>query len=196
LINIELKTNNAGYQSSWVLYDGEGNIHTERDDFENNTVYSEELLLEPGCYKLRIDDTGGNGLDFWHQPNQGTGYFKIKGANGSALYTFEPDFGGFAVYEFGIGNIVKIDEAENPFLLSLYPNPTTGMLNVKVKGYGNERLTVSVINSLMSKVLEKEFTLTSEDFSTEIDMSQFPSGIYFLHFNYGKYTKVEKVIKL
>ena len=196
LINIELKTNNTGYQSSWILYDGEGNIHAERDNCQSNTIYNDEFLLDPGCYKLRINDTGGNGLDFWHQPSQGTGYFKLEDADGTALYTFDPDFGGFAIYEFGIGNIVEIDEIDNPFVLSVYPNPTTSKLNVKVKGYGNERVSITLINSLMSTVLAKEWSVTAEDFNTEIDMSQLPSGMYFLHFNYGSHTKVEKVIKL
>lgn len=196
MLDIELKTNSSGYQSSWVLYDGKGEVVLERDNCSSNTIYNDEILLTPGCYKLRIDDSGDNGLYFWHQAGQGTGYFKIKDANGAVLYTFNPDFGGFAEYEFGIGDIVKIDEIDNPFVLNVSPNPTSGILNVNVKGYGNEQVSVSIINSFMVKVLEKEYTATNEDFSTEVDISQFPSGIYYLHFTYGNHTKIKKVIKL
>ncbi len=196
LIDIELKTNNAGYQSSWVLYDGDGNVIFEREDCESNTQYNDEFMLEPGCYKLRIDDTGGNGLEFWHQPSQGEGFFSIRDASGIALYNFDPDFGGFAVHEFGIGNTVKIDEEENPFVLSVYPNPTSGNLNLKVKGYGDARISVRLINSMMATVLEKEWSVDGTDFNAEINMNHLPSGIYYLHFNYGGHTKVEKIIKL
>jgi hypothetical protein len=196
MLDIELKTNNTGYQSSWVLYDGNGEVYLERGNCDNNTVYNDAILLPAGCYKLRINDTGDNGLYFWHQASQGTGYFKIKDANGAALYTFNPDFGRFAEYEFGIGNFVNIDKVENPFVLSVSPNPTSGILNVKVKGHDNERVSVAIVNAFMSKILEKEFTVTHQDFNTEFDISQYPSGIYFLHFTYGSHTLIKKVIKL
>jgi hypothetical protein len=81
-------------------------------------------------------------------------------------------------------------------VLSVSPNPTSGVLNVKVKGYDNERVSVAIINAFMSKILEKEFTVTHQDFNTEFDISQYPSGIYFLHFTYGSHTLIKKVIKL
>lgn len=196
MIIVNLKTNNTGYQSSYTLYDGDGNVYYERDDCESNTLYEDEFLLEPGCYKLRIDDSGGNGLDFWHQPSQGTGYFRMVDGNGAWLYNFDPDFGGFAVYEFGVGNIVKIDQKENPFVLSVYPNPTSSNLHVKVKGFGNTRISVRILNSVMAPVMEKEWSVESEYFNTEIDMNLLPAGIYFLHFNYGGHSTVKKVVKL
>lgn len=195
IITVQLKTNNVGYQTSYTLFDGEGNIYYERDDCDNNTIYNDEFFLFPGCYKLRIDDSGGNGLDFWHQPSQGTGYFRIKDAEGATLYTFDPDFGGFAEFEFGIGNITKIDELSNPFTISIYPNPTTEKIHLNVRGLGNTKASMSLSNSLSSIVMEKEWSAIGEDFNTEIDMNHLPSGIYFLKFNYGNRSKTEKIIK-
>ncbi|MCB2207612.1 MAG: T9SS type A sorting domain-containing protein [Bacteroidetes bacterium] len=195
IITIQLKTNNVGYQTTYTLYDGEGNIHYQRDDCDNNTVYNDEFYLFPGCYKLRIDDSGDNGLDFWHQPSQGTGYFRIKDSDGATLYTFDPDFGGFAEFEFGIGNITKLDEVSKPFTISVYPNPTTEKIHLKVKGLGNTKASMSLLNSLSSKVMEKEWSVIGEDFNTEIDMGHLPSGIYFLQFNYGDHSITEKIIK-
>ncbi len=195
LITVQLKTNNLGYQSSYTLYDGDGNVHYERDNCDNNTIYNDEFQLDPGCYKLRIDDLGDNGLEFWHNPGQGTGYFRIKDSDGSVLYTFDPDFGGFAIFEFGIGNITKIDEVNNPFVLSVYPNPTSDKLHVKINGTGNTKVSVSLTNSVMAKVMEKEYSVSGKEFNTEIDMKHLPSGIYFLHIEYGDHSKIEKIIK-
>ncbi len=195
IITIQLKTNNYGHQTSYTLYDDEGDVYYERDNCDNNTVYNDEFYLFPGCYKLRIDDMGNDGLEFWANPNQGTGYFRIKDSDGGVLYTFEPDFGGFAVFEFGIGNITKIDEVNNPFVLSIYPNPTSDKLHVKINGTGNTKVTVILTNSVMSRVMEKEYSVSNKEFNTEINMKHLPSGIYFLHIEYGDNSKVEKIIK-
>ncbi len=87
-------------------------------------------------------------------------------------------------------------QLENQFALNVYPNPTSGNLNIKVKGSGNAKVSLSLINSLMVTVLEEEWTVDGRDFNTSIDMQHLPSGIYFLHFNYGGNSKVKKVIKL
>jgi hypothetical protein len=195
IITIQLKTNNVGYQTTYTLYDGEGNIHYQRDDCDNNTIYNDEFYLFPGCYKLRIDDSGDNGLDFWHQPSQGTGYFRIKDADDTILYTFDPDFGGFAEFEFGIGNITKIDEFNNPFTLCIYPNPTNDKIHLTLKGIGNTKASMILSNTVSTKVMEKEWTIIGKDFNTEIDMRHLPPGIYFLQFNYGDRSKTEKIIK-
>ena len=195
LITIQLKTNNVGYQSSYILYDGEGNVYFERDDCDNNTIYEDEFLLNPGCYKLRIDDLGDNGLEFWHQPNQGVGYFKILNSEGASLYTFEPDFGEFAIFEFGIGNITQVDNLSSPYILSIYPNPTSNKINVNINGLDNSTLSVSLTNAMMAKVMEMEWTVVGEEFNNEIDMTHLPAGIYLLHIDYGNHSKTKKIIK-
>ena len=61
---IECKTNNYGHQTYYELTDIEGNTILERDDLDNNTIYTDELTLAPGCYKLRINDRADDGL-YW-----------------------------------------------------------------------------------------------------------------------------------
>ncbi|MCD4736942.1 MAG: hypothetical protein K8R53_12935, partial [Bacteroidales bacterium] len=79
---IECKTNLQGYHTSYTLTDLAGNIILERDNLENNTAYSDEVTLGLGCYKLRIDDSGDNGLYYWHQPQYGSGYFRVRENSG------------------------------------------------------------------------------------------------------------------
>ena len=192
---IQLKTNNYGWQTSYVLSDGAGNLLYERHNCDNNTLYEDEFYLFPGCYNLRIDDSGDNGLEFWHQPNQGVGYFKIKNSDGGTLYTFDPDFGGFAAFEFGIGNITNIDNVTNPFVFSIFPNPTSRKVNVKISGLENGKVYISLTNSMMVKLMEKELSVVGKEFNTEIDLEHLPSGIYFIQIDYGNHSKTKKVIK-
>lgn len=192
---IKLKTNNYGWQTSYELSDGSGNLLYERHNCDDNTIYEDDFYLFPGCYNLRINDSGDNGLEFWHQPNQGVGYFKILNSDGETLYTYEPDFGKFATFEFGIGNITNIGAVENPVILSVYPNPTSDKVVVNIKGMESSKATIVLTNTMAAMVFKRELTIDSKEFSTEINMEHLPAGIYLLNVNYGSHSKTERIIK-
>jgi len=192
---IQLNTNNYGYQNSYTLEDVDGNLLFERDNCENNTTYNDEFQWSAGCYKLKIEDSGDNGLEFWHQPNQGVGSFKILNSDGAALYTFDPDFGGSASFEFGIGNITKIDDLVNPFLCVIYPNPTSDILNINVNGNGNNTVKARLANSVGRVLIEKEWFSIEKETDNNIDMKNLPAGVYLLTIQYGNHSRTEKVVK-
>ena len=195
ILTVQLKTNNYGHQSSYILYKDDGTVYYERDNCDNNTLYNDPFYLNPGCYKLQIFDSGNDGLEFWANPGQGEGYFRILNADSDILYSFEPDFGGYAIHEFGIGNITKIDEIAHPFILSVYPNPVSDHLQINIRGTGNTKVTARLSNSVMKQVMEKEWTANEKEFSTVLDMKDLPSGVYFLQITYGNHSKTEKIIK-
>ena len=192
---VQLKTNNFGYQTSYTLKNGAGTQLYERHNCDDNTIYEDEFYLLPGCYELQIDDTGDNGLEFWAQPNQGVGYFKILNADGIPLYTFEPDFGGFASFEFGIGNITEIDEVNNPFNYSVYPNPVMDELNINIHGSGDEVVVAKLTNLASAVITTIKWNAVTKETATTIDMKSLPAGVYFLAIKYGNHTRTEKVIK-
>lgn len=191
----KLKTNNYGYQTSYTLKDGSGQQLYKRENCDNNTVYEDEFLLWPGCFVLRIDDTGDNGLEFWHQPNQGVGYFKILNDEGTTVYTFDPDFGGFASFEFGIGNITALNTSDNPLVFSVYPNPTTDIIHIRIRENEPSEIRARLSNAIMKTVLEKKWVSGSDESLAQIDMQALPAGVYFLTIEYGGCSKTEKVIK-
>ncbi|RLD48742.1 MAG: hypothetical protein DRI88_02415 [Bacteroidetes bacterium] len=194
ILTVQLKTNNYGHQSSYILYKDDGTVYYERDNCDNNTLYNDPFYLNPGCYKLQIFDSGNDGLEFWANPGQGEGYFRILNADSDILYSFEPDFGGYAIHEFGIGNITKIDEIAHPFILSVYPNPVSDHLQINIRGTGNTKVTARLSNTAMKQVMEKEWTANEKEFSTVLDMKDLPSGVYFLQITYGNHSKTEKII--
>jgi len=195
LIYIQLKTNNYAYQTSYTLYDGDGNVYFERYDCENNTVYDDGFLLGPGCYQLRIDDSGGNGLDFWAQPAQGTGYIRVKDADGNILHTLDPDFGNFSVFEFGMGNITSISQRKLSTTVNLYPNPTSGKIQLNMEGVSNVHVTATLTNAVMGQVATYTWPVDGNSIHTEIDLSNLSSGIYFLQIRVGDRITTEKIMK-
>ncbi len=194
-ITIRLWTNNRGYQNSYTLTKDDGTIILDEDNFENNMLYEKTVNLEPGCYKLEIFDSGDDGLEFWANPGQGVGAFSVKNSAGETLYNFDPDFGSFAIYEFGIGNITKIDEVKNPFTVNIYPNPVKDFLKINLKSNTEHDFNMVLTDLLLNPLLSKRINNYSRELSEEIDMKKIPSGIYLLKVEYGNFSKTVKVVK-
>ena len=194
-IIIECITNNYAYQNSYFLHDGQGNLIQEWGDLEANTTYADPMTLETGCYKLRIDDLGGDGLEFWNKPNQGEGTFKIKTFSGEVLYEFDPDFGNFAEYEFGIGEITTVDDIAKETIASVFPNPANNLLNIYIEDVDSENINISLLNAVGAVIYEKVYTASGESFNTELQLDEYPTGIYFINIKSGDYSSVQKVVK-
>lgn len=192
---VQLKTNNYGFQTSYTLKDGNGTLLYERHNCDDNTLYEDEFYLFPGCYELRIDDTGDNGLEFWAQPQQGIGFFKIVNADGIPLYTFEPDFGDNATFEFGIGQITDINDTPELFSLNVFPNPVSEILEVQINGNGEESVNITLSNSISAVVYNKQWFTSSKATDIEIDMTNLTNGVYFLTVQYGEKAITKKVVK-
>ena len=80
--------------------------------------------------------------------------------------------------------------------MTVYPNPTTGILNVRISNFDtpiSEFLTYDVYGKLVDKV-RTQFDNSTE--TTQIDMSQLSNGIYFVKaVADGKVVAMRKVVK-
>ncbi len=195
ILNLVCKTNNYGWQTNYAIYYENGDLFLEWDNLDDNTIYEAPLIYQPGCYQIRINDKANDGLEFWANPNQGVGYFKLKDNTGNTLYTFEPDFGGFAVYEFGIGAITSTDEIAKPIAVAVYPNPVQDYLNIRLSGDVSEKINISVFNTMGTVLLEKDYAADSDNFNTLLNMNNFPSGVYMLQIRSGAKVVTKKIIK-
>ena len=109
--------------------------------------------------------------------------FVIRNAENEVLYTSgEHSDGIFLTYNNNCGNTAVAEVSTNN--VSLYPNPTNGILNIE----GNGPMTISVMNVIGQKVLE-----TTATDNTTIDLSGFGSGIYMVKIEAENGIKTEKV---
>jgi len=134
-------------------------------------------------------------LTWWHNSNQGTGYFKIKNEAGASFYNFETEFGRFAIHEFGIGEITTTGEEINPFVVTAYPNPATTRLNIEVKGYHTKKVSISLQNAMGITVFEKNYFINGNSLDSELDLSNYPSGVYMLQVKSDSKIVTKKIIK-
>ena len=71
--------------------------------------------------------------------------------------------------------------------IKLYPNPSDGLLNIS--GLELNGATITITNISGAKVSEKEVV------NSQLDVSELPSGLYFLNFSIEGKTLVKKIIK-
>ncbi len=122
---------------------------------------------------------------------------------GAASYEYLDVTGGQGEYEYnvtcvyirgseqcesesvGIGNLIVTDVNENATeSISLYPNPTDGLLNVS----GNGTMRISVSNLLGQTLCE-----TTAEGNVALDLSRYESGMYLLRIETDNSTSMRKI---
>lgn len=96
-----------------------------------------------------------------------------------------------AQYSFTTGiNDVSV---ESPFL-DVYPNPLSTTATLEVKG--NKKIDeVTLMNIFGEKLNEKQINIGINQSIVEVDLSNYPPGIYFLHVKSGNEIMSKKIIK-
>ena len=79
--------------------------------------------------------------------------------------------------------------------MTIYPNPTKGLLNIKLKGYNNDS-AVSVYNLNGTMIYSRSVNnkLRASVLKEQLDLSKFPKGIYFVKVNNKGKSETKKVI--
>ena len=75
--------------------------------------------------------------------------------------------------------------------ITLYPNPTSQIVNVVLKDFAGEKGTVRIYNSFGRQIMEKTYT-SIPLVDMQIDVSQYQSGIYFFSIDVEGFRRVSK----
>jgi hypothetical protein len=179
-IRVELKTNKNSGETSWFIFDALGNVvHKSELSLAPQTVYTSNLTMANGCYRFTIEDTGGDGLAFWHNPDAGTGHLRLQRGFGSSGYadmkTFT-DFGSSASYEFAINTFLNVEEIPQNQAFKLYPNPAESIINVLTSPLA---VPAELFIYDIRGVLIHGETVQSESLHT-VSVANYPSGVYIV----------------
>ncbi len=176
------RTNLNGSQTTWRVYNDQGAIVAQNTPFlGNNTTYQDELNLPAGCYKLRFNDAGDNGLYYWFTPQNGTGYARIT-EYGQIKVIFEPEFGGFFEHSFWTDGLVNGEEVTEVERLSISPNPSEGRFKVEMEGFSAQELHMEVYDLQGKRVWQSNHVVLDGSPVHEeiIDLSDLSRGQYLL----------------
>ena len=192
---IRMQTNLAGGETTWRVFDANGNLVKSRvSGLSNSTAYLDTLFNLNGCYRLEIQDSGDDGISFWAN-GDGSGNIKIKSI-GEPFLDLEPDFGKFLVYEFVAGDITPTYNLVNTKSINIYPNPSSDIFNAELEGYSGN-IQIELINSVGQVLKTIHLDNHSNDFlQQQFDLTKYNAGIYYLKINHNNITEVKKMIKL
>lgn len=105
-----------------------------------------------------------------NDPVIGNNYYRLKIIDNDGKFNYS-----------GVINIPIVDAVVNGFV-SVFPNPTTGELNVVIQSTGVYDATVSAYDILGKKAYEKETTLNRGLNILKFDLSLIAKGTYLLRF--------------
>ena len=85
---------------------------------------------------------------------------------------------------------VGIDELLSKANIAVYPNPTEGILNVKLNGYKSEVISIRIFNSKGQVVLSDEILKSSSEFN----LTHLSKGVYIVELQNGTKTSETKIV--
>ena len=160
-MKLSIRTDANPQETTWKVTNLlTGEVVLEGGTYEQaNTMHTELLdITSDGCYAFTIYDAGGNGLV--------GGVYGLK-AGGTTLFS-GGTFGFSESNEFSYEVTADVDENFGTGT-SIYPNPTTGLMNIVGEGVQN----VTIYSMAGQRVFEGQC-----DGWLQIDMKRFGAGVY------------------
>jgi hypothetical protein len=174
---VVLRANNYPNQNSYTIKDIQGNVVHSMSGFTANTIHYDTLNLPAGCYTFELLDTGNDGLQYWADPGAGYGYCRFKRVGGSFLESFEREFGRSIVKSFALGGVLNADDIRaDKRTLDLFPNPSTGILNLHLTHFSGD--AVIEIRNATGQLIESERTQLMGDDRFGFDLDAEANGLY------------------
>ena len=88
-----------------------------------------------------------------------------------------------------------LDEIANLIEVTLFPNPTNGLVDVRMSGLAGESVTAVMTDGLGREVSREDLGNLSGQFVQRMDLSGFESGVYFVRLEVAEAVEVLRVVK-
>tara|TARA_R110002050_G_scaffold221441_1_gene357291 strand:- start:82811 stop:86212 length:3402 start_codon:yes stop_codon:yes gene_type:complete len=185
---VKFKTNSKGSENSYQIIDDQGTVVFSKANMASNTTYKDTVNLGFGCYKMKVMDTGGNGINFWAN-SDGAGYIQLWKIGAGIAKIIQPDFGNEITFNFTTGTALAVEEFAKNAVFKVYPNPAKNF--VTIEGTKIEDAKVFIYN-----VMGLEMALPAQ-FNTNkmvINTQNLSTGVYFVNIMYQDYSETKTII--
>ncbi|MDI1354682.1 MAG: peptide-N-glycosidase F-related protein [bacterium] len=186
---VRLLTNNLAAQNYWTLYDENDIAVVSSGPMNNTTLYRDTISnLPPGCYRLRLDDSGCDGLYWWANTNQGSGSMALERTNAPGLiFSYPVDFGcNFTKYFYVLPDpappvdttgIARLDESLNS--IEVFPNPAQTLAYLKLDLNKSQNVTYSIAD-INGRVIRTKTLNNVDGLYETIDIASMSEGVYLV----------------
>ena len=114
--------------------------------------------------------------------------------NATSCYTIRAEISGTSFVRQSAEELEILNEELSNEPLQVYPNPTSGLLNIRLQPERDIFQTVEVYNQLGQKVESFELSFTKEMPAVELQLSDLTDGIYFVRVYDGNTVQTRKVM--
>lgn len=190
-IIVSMRTNGAPGETSWTLEDENKNIiKRSRANLLPNTLYNDTIRNLSGCYRLQFRDTDDDGISWWAN-GDGNGTIRAKGIQDDAFTVFQPDFGREFTFSFVAVSSISTDSPGDSHPLVILPNPGNDMVKVMIPSPDNQGI-LHVVNNAGVQTAK----CNAQDNELILDVSTWPSGVYFFRYTGKNQVLTKRFIKM
>jgi len=90
--------------------------------------------------------------------------------------------------------VTGIREVAKEVMVNIYPNPGTGLFRIDIYTGTSEKIGVRVLNLLGQPIQQFEMAGNNEMIVADLNLSQYPNGIYFVEVRSGSLSHISKLI--
>lgn len=177
-VQFTLLTDNYGAETTWKLFDGAGAIAYQdpAGNYANATTYNQTWTLNnDDCYRFEIYDSAGDGVCCGY----GIGSYSIS-ANGTNFIT-GGEFDDIESKPFLTDAATSVEENTLETGLSIYPNPTAGLVNINMDLRSASTVNMTVLNIVGETVMQQAKGFGAGAQRTTLDLSGLAQGSYIVN---------------
>jgi len=194
-----LKTNAEASQNSYILRDAGGDVLAARapGSLRPDTVYADTFRLAPGCYELRLNDSAGDGLEFWYNVRGGRGTARLFDGGGRMLKNFESDFGSSVSYGFRVTeNLRLISPPATDPAIGVFPTRTLGVTTMDYFSNSPALVEAKIVTDPGGEVVDTRRLPGYREGTVEFDLGARGPARYYLQVSVDGVLKFNKRIRV
>ena len=177
---VDFLTNNKPKDNSIYIINSKGDTVFAKvsNQLKAATQYHDTLKLAAGSYYLMLNDTAGDGLEFWYKPDAGLGKLRLKDTKGNLLHLFESDCGNGQFYAFRCAGNAVADVNKELFSVNIFPRMVRDALTIFTTT--NKTSTLKVRITKDGEYIEQHEYSNIKDSATGLDLKHLPEGRYIM----------------
>ncbi|MEX0996149.1 MAG: T9SS type A sorting domain-containing protein [Flavobacteriaceae bacterium] len=175
-LDLTIQTDNWGSEVRWNIKNIDGQTIIQGGPYGNNQTINVEIELPNNCFTFNLIDTFGDG----------GGPVSLVDTEGLTIYSTSGNYGSGDSKNFSVANSPLSLYENDTMAVLIYPNPTSGILNVQTKN----NLDITIFDLTGKQV----FNTSDVSSGNQIDLSALNTGLYLVKMNDGLNVSTQKLI--